>query len=305
MNYAFIQKLVSLLLSFVSLFITVKGGQWADSAEGHDFPRIGVSEKEDGAVRVMSFNVRVSDVNGVEQKKRRNIVERQINEVMPDSFGVQEADRGWMKSLALMLPQYAHVGVDRDTGKKRGDGEYAAVFYLKSKYKVVDSGNFWLSETPDEPSYGPGAACRRVCTWVILMDKTTKQKYVHVNTHFDHVSEDARVLAGKYVNNYIKNNFEGLPVVFTADLNTTSGGAAYAEMTENLNDARLVAADCLDYGTFHGLNPEGRADYYIDFILCSPQISVKVYRTLTEGIDGRFVSDHFPIYADIALPPLG
>lgn len=305
MSYAFIQKAVSLLLSFVSLFITVKGGQWADSAEGHDFPRIGVTEKEDGTVRVMSFNVRVSDVNGVEQKKRRNIVERQINEILPDSFGVQEANRDWMKKLALMLPQYGHVGVDRDTGKKRGGGEYAAVFYLKSKYKVVDSGNFWLSETPDEPSYGPGAACRRVCTWAVLADKSTGQKYVHVNTHFDHVSEDARVLAGEYVNNYIKNSFEGIPVVFTADLNTTSDGAAYAKMTENLNDARITAADCEAYGTFHGLNPEGHSDYNIDFILCSPQITVKTYRTVTEGVDGRFVSDHFPIYADIILPPLG
>ena len=302
MNYPLVQKLVSFFLSFVSLFITVKGGQWADSAEGYDFPRIGVTEQEEGTVRVLSFNVRVGDVNGVEQKKRRNIVERQINEIMPDSFGVQEANRPWMKKLALMLPQYGHVGVDRDTGKKRGKGEYAAVFYLKAKYKVVDSGNFWLSETPDEPSYGPGAAYKRVCTWVILMNRSTKQKYVHINTHFDHVSEDARVLAGEYVNNYIKNKFEGLPVVFTADMNTTSDGAAYAKMTENLCDARLAAEDCMSYGTFHGLNPAGHADYDIDFILCSPQITVKTYRTVTEGIDGRFVSDHFPIYADIVIP---
>lgn len=53
--------------------------------------------------------------------------------------------------------------------------------------------------------------------------------------------------------------------------------------------------------TFNGTDPEGKADYIIDFILCSPGIHVSEYKTVTEGVDSRFVSDHFPIYANITF----
>ena len=37
----------------------------------------------------------------------------------------------------------------------------------------------------------------------------------------------------------------------------------------------------------------------IDYILCSDDFHPTVFKTVTAGIDGRFVSDHFPIYADL------
>ena len=41
------------------------------------------------------------------------------------------------------------------------------------------------------------------------------------------------------------------------------------------------------------------AEYYIDCILTKPGVETAVYRTVTVGVNGRFVSDHFPIYADV------
>ncbi|MBQ7638973.1 MAG: hypothetical protein IJS90_08745 [Clostridia bacterium] len=107
------------------------------------------------------------------------------------------------------------------------------------------------------------------------------------------------------MNDFINNNFSGIPVVFTADINTTRGKAAYNTMTGSLNDAALTAKDSIGFGTFHACSPETHANYYIDFILCSNDITVETYRTVTKGIDGRFVSDHFPIYADVTLPEGG
>ena len=51
----------------------------------------------------------------------------------------------------------------RDDGKTKG--EYAAIFYDKQKLRLVDSGHFWLSETPEKPGPGWDAACTRICTW--------------------------------------------------------------------------------------------------------------------------------------------
>ena len=275
----------------------------ADSYAGHEFPLIGPGKKADGLTRIMSFNLRCEDVNGVMADQRRDIVAEQIRQVQPDSFGVQEATAEWMKSLSKQLPEYGWVGLERENGKAADKGgEACAVFYLKAKYRVLDHGDFWLSDTPDQPSVGPGAACKRICTWAKLKDLRTGAEYVHVNTHFDHVSEEARVLGGEIVNRYIAEHFSDVPVVFTADMNTTEKGEAYATMTQRLNDARMTAADSRSFGTFHACRPETHADNYIDFVLCSEDIEVASYRTLTEGINGRFVSDHFPIYADVLIP---
>ena len=106
--------------------------------------------------------------------------------------------------------------------------------------------------------------------------------------------------AGQIVNRFIQEHFADVPVVFTADLNTTEKGEAYATMTQNLSDARLTAEDSVAYGTFHGgHDPNEKADYFIDFVLCSDDFTAKSYRTVTKGFNNRFTSDHFPVYADL------
>ena len=123
-----------------------------------------------------------------------------------------------------------------------------------------------------------------------------------VSVTFDHESEEARAAGAEILRAYIEEHFADVPVVFTADMNATADETAYATMTANLQDAALVADKAVTYGTFHGCSPETHADYTIDYILCSPDIHVKSFRVVTKGVDGRFTSDHFPLYADLVLP---
>ncbi|MCK7540963.1 MAG: hypothetical protein MZV63_63770 [Marinilabiliales bacterium] len=61
---------------------------------------------------------------------------------------------------------------------------------------MLASGTFWLSATPDVPgSVGWGAALTRIATWVRLYDKTVKDTLLYMNTHFDHISDSARVMS--------------------------------------------------------------------------------------------------------------
>ena len=275
----------------------------ADSCAAKDFTRIDADAKESGAVRILSFNLRCEDVNGMPADGRRDIVAEQIRRIAPDSFGVQEGTTKWMNALQRLLPEYGWVGLERENGKPaNAGGECCAVFYLKKDYVVLKHGDFWLSDTPNEPSISPAAACKRICTWAMLKNKHTGAVYVHVNTHFDHVSEAARVQGADIVNRYINDHFQGLPVVFTADMNTTPRGEAYRTMTSSLIDARLAAQDSIQFATFHACSPETHKNSYIDAILCSPEITVTKYRTVTAGINDRFVSDHFPICADMYIP---
>lgn len=297
-----LKRCIVLWMALVALLNTSDARSFADYCGGYDFPRIAAEEQKAGTLRIMSYNIRSGDVNGVPVSDRLDLGVRQIKEVMPDSLGVQEATTKWMKALDRKLWMYDWVGVGRDTGgdPRENSGEACPILYLKFRFKLLDSGNFWISETPDEPSLGPGAACKRICTWAKLKNRFTGDVFVHVNTHFDHVSEEARVQGGQIVTWFIEEHFADVPVVFTADMNTTEKGKAYATMTQDLADARFTAEDCAAYGTFHGgKDPSARAEYYIDFVLYSADLRAEAYRTVTKGVDERFTSDHFPIYADL------
>ncbi|MBR1811296.1 MAG: endonuclease/exonuclease/phosphatase family protein [Clostridia bacterium] len=271
---------------------------WADAYDPETFPLIGVTEKPAGAVRVMSFNIRNFDVAGVQMTDRIDLVAAQIREIAPDSFGVQEATPEWMLALALRFPDYGFVGTGRD-----GDceGEFCAVFYKKSAWEVVDSGTYWLSDTPEAPSYSTDAICRRIFTYAVLRDVAAGTLYVHVNSHFDNKGVKARQEAATQIVRFIKKNFKQSAVVFTADINVREESKAYRKLTATLTDMRYAAPDSVAYGTLHATKPELRENKVIDHIMCNDKISPAVFRVVTTGIDGRFVSDHFPLYADFYI----
>lgn len=89
------------------------------------------------------------------------------------------------------LPEYDGIGVGRDDGKTAG--EYAPLFYRKDKYEVLDSNTFWLAENPDSVGMmGWDAVCVRIATWAKFREKSTGKIFMAVNTHFDHIGEEAR-----------------------------------------------------------------------------------------------------------------
>ncbi len=276
---------------------------YGDAYTPGSFPLIGIDEKQDDAMRIMSFNVRCADVNGVSATRRRMLVLEQILRAEPDSLGVQEATPAWMFWLR-QLPQYEIVGECRD-GKNKG--EACPVLFNSEKYELIDHGTFWLSETPDRVSRGWDAACNRTCTWVVLENRQDGTRFAHVNTHLDNSGRTAVREGARMIVRFITEQFADLPVVFTADLNAQPGSTGYNIMCELLSDARLTAPDCTDecrgIYTFHDGKPGGTDLLTLDYVLCGTGVTALSYRTVTEGVNGRVVSDHFPIYADVRIDP--
>ena len=60
------------------------------------------------------------------------------------------------------------------------------MIYKTAKYKVVDSGHFWLSATPSMPSksFDSNADYGDISSWVILKDKATGEEFYACCTHF-------------------------------------------------------------------------------------------------------------------------
>ncbi len=249
--------------------------------------------------RIMSFNLLCWGKDSRYFKNRIPLVCQVIREAKPSSFGVQEAHIEWMNALRENLPEYDFVGVGREDGKE--DGEFAAVFYLKDEFTASDSGNFWISETPDVPSKGWDSACTRVATYVKLTHKESGKEYIHFNTHLDHVGRIAQINGAKMIQEKAAS-FGGVPVVCTGDFNVLQGSDCYETMiSSNMGDARTMAPDTDDCYTFHGFKPD-EIQHIIDFVFVD-KATVKPlrFKVINKLIDGEFYSDHNAVYADVEL----
>lgn len=297
MTPALANAIASIIMSLFTLF-----GSFIGYIESRPEPVViqqGFEEKADVNLRVMSFNIRCLNVGTDSWEDRIEIVSQTILDSEADSIGVQEATPEWMETLnTTVAEKYAYVGVGRDDGDN--EGEYSAIFYLKDKYEVIDSGTFWLSQTPEKPSKGWDAACNRICTWVHLKNKETGEEYVHMNSHFDHIGITARKNSVSLILEKAKQ-FGEIPVAFTADMNVKEGSENYLQFTQSdyFYDTKHLAPDTMDYCTYHDTKPHRHEGDVIDYVMVNNRFDAVSYRVVTEGIDGRFVSDHYPVYADI------
>ena len=134
---------------------------------------------------VMTYNIRMeTPQDGVDQwQYRKDALVKNIQNVSPDFLGIQEGLLQQMQFMDTELEQYDFIGVGRDDGASRG--EYNALFYDASKWSVVETNTFWLSETPGKVSMGWDAACNRVCTNGLFTNGKGDTIGVF-NTHLDH-----------------------------------------------------------------------------------------------------------------------
>lgn len=107
-----------------------------------------------------------------------------------DIFGAQEVFHSQLQGMLAALPGYDYVGVGRDDGA--AGGEYSAIFYKRSRFRLLDSGHFWLSEDPSKPGKGWDAKYVRICTWGRFYDRQSRQRFWFFTTHTDHRGEQAR-----------------------------------------------------------------------------------------------------------------
>ncbi len=254
-------------------------------------------------VRVMSYNIRYGTANdGVDSwPNRADRVANLLRFYRPDVFGLQEALASQIDFLEEALPGYGWIGVGRDDGEAAG--EFSPVFYNRERLEALESGTFWLSPTPDVPgSKGWDAAITRVATWARFRDRATGEAFLYLNTHFDHVGQQARVESAKIIADTLASMAKGLPRIVTGDFNVTPDNPAYATMTAALTDARLIS-ETPPHGpeeTFYGfvVKPDvpGRR---IDYVFVSEGIRVLRSATLSEQFEGHYPSDHLPVLADV------
>ena len=129
--------------------------------------------------------------------------------------------------------------------------------------------------------------------------KTTGETFTHVNTHLEHTSNAARELQADVMLNVVKD-IDGA-LLMTGDYNSTPlSGPVGKYIAAGFKDSSAVADESQKGGTFHGGNGDA-GDYVIDYIFVNDGVDVLKYKVCTEQIDGGYVSDHHPIYAEYKL----
>ena len=253
---------------------------------------------------VASFNIRYDNEGDGQNswRYRKDYVNSLIRFYEFDIFGIQEGLINQVRDIER-LEEYGRIGVGRDDGAE--SGEHAAVFYKKERFEMMDSGNFWLSETPEKPSFGWDAQCRRICSWGKFREKNSGEIFFFFSVHFDHIGKKARVESSKLLMSRIKQIAGDMPVVCVGDFN----GTPDSEHIKMLKDGGVLL-DSREKSLTPPYGTEGTTSRFdvndpqesrIDYIFVTPNVSVLKYGTLNEAQHRRYPSDHFPIMAKLNL----
>ena len=173
------------------------------------------------------------------------------------------------------------------------------------RLRVIDSGDFWLSTTPEKPgSVSWNMSLPRMVTWAEMEVIGTGVRFHYFNTHFAHRDVDgaARLKSAQLLRCRIELLEEDAPVLVTGDFNASAGGPVYQTLVPALADAWREAAERKGpEDTFHGFTGRPRPGR-IDWILFRAPWKVRLAETISDRKGNVFPSDHFPVLVVFDLP---
>ena len=270
-------------------------------------------------LRIMSFNVRGSfrdsgTPNAWPERAGLNV--ETIRHHSPDVIGFQELQSGNLETYGENLPRYDHL-----PGPEYGNAarpSLNAIFFDAGRLRLLGSGGFWLSMTPERYSSSWDSRAVRSANWAYFEPAFAGPSFLHLNTHLDHVSERARVegsrLIIRKVARLLQRYGEDTPVLVTGDFNCRPRSPAYRSFVENGFVDTYLAASNEDAGgehTFHAFKGSRYRDARphlgprrIDWILLKDplhRLRVVSHYIVRDHAGERYPSDHYPVLADLAL----
>lgn len=257
------------------------------------------SSLEQGDISAVSFNVAAPWGSLTDNTLSASRVKRfaaYMNAVKPDIIGTQEMNSSWLEKLGELMSDYDSYGVIRGGDDSEKSSEMNAVFWLKDKYECVEQNTFWLSEAPDEESKYEGAGCNRICSYVMLKDKESGEYILHLNTHLDNASDEARAFGAQVIMDKLEeikasSDVESFTVVLTGDFNGGIDSEACNLIGESLNTYAVDGATYTDWGNITDGEP-------IDFIFTDGDIKGA---EVLDDISNGYISDHYGIYQTISF----
>ena len=262
-------------------------------------------------IKVMSFNIRNGTAKDGDNSWafRQELVVETIQTFNPDVLGLQEVQKFQADYLIEQLPGYGFYGVGRDDGINKG--EFAPVMYKKDRFEVVQSGHYWLSESPEVVgSKSWDAALPRIATWILLKDKEANSlQIIFGNTNFDHKGVQARLESAKLIRGRIDRVVPELPVIVTGDFNTHEELEPYEALITSTGSSGEPLIDTYRVihpqkggfeGTFGGFEGKQQGNR-IDWVITTQDVITLDANINHTNHDGRYPSDHYPVEAVVRI----
>ena len=262
---------------------------------------VNLTKSEGEELTLMSTNVRCYAPDDLLKKSlfyRMELIATDVSRVMPDVICFQEMQGLHYNYLEDVMPDYSSVMAFRDNSIIR---EGCSIFYRTDRFEEIESGHFWLSETPEVQSKDWGSAHYRICVYVCLKDRNTGKEFIVFNTHLDHKSEEARIKGIQVVLNKIQE-LEGRTAFLVGDMNAAGNSTTIESTKQSFDDAKKIAAlsDGNKYTYNNWGNPGGKS--LVDYILISKgDATVSEYHVLNNCYNGVYSSDHSSIYAKVEI----
>ncbi len=278
-------------------------------------PLVGLSEPERATaggpnpdLRVMTFNIRVATEKDGENSwtHRQALVYDFLRREQPLVIGMQEVAAIQRQDLLAALPDYDVYGVGV---RADGGGLQSPIFYRKDALRVLEAGTFWLSESPEVPrTVSRYADEPRICSWVRFERMVDGLRFYHFNTHLDNASADARREGADLILQRIAGRSHLEPVILTGDFNAPEDSVPVRAVKESplgfVDTFRVLYPDATDVGTYNGWTGNTHGSK-IDYVFAPSGIRVFEAAIHHDNVNGRYLSDHFPASATIALASSG
>ncbi|MFY7994402.1 MAG: endonuclease/exonuclease/phosphatase family protein [Bacteriovoracaceae bacterium] len=254
--------------------------------------------------KIITSNIRFDNPADLEDpwSFRRQFLAEILLSHQPTIICTQEGRRPQLEDFATLLPDYILIEANRPWIEQR---MYPTLFLRKGDWQVHDSGDKWLSLTPDEPgSVAFESSFPRLFTWAHATHKHSSKKCLLINTHLDHVLESTRlsqieVLAQEIIK-LIKSDEK---VILMGDFNDSPDGSVRKHLFKLLPFIcdpwkELGQIEETSFHPFTGVNEQGAR---IDWVLLDKRIHFKkIFLDKTERT-GKYPSDHFPVVCEIML----
>ncbi|UVS66373.1 endonuclease/exonuclease/phosphatase family protein [Parabacteroides distasonis] len=250
-------------------------------------------------LKIATFNLRMDTPSDGENAwfHRKDMVNDLIRFYGFDLFGTQEGFTHQLNDI-LRLSDYRFIGVGRDDEKDAG--EHCAIFYRSDRFKVLDQGDFWLSEHPEKPGRGwDGTCCNRICTWGKFEDLKNHKQFYFFNVHYEYEGDVARRESSNLMISRIKSIAGNQPVFLTGDFNAFPTEEPIRILNDSgfLNDSYKITKEA-PFGpvcTYHGYDSTIKTEERLDYIWVTDSIQIDKYGVLTNTLYGHTPSDHFPV----------
>ncbi len=264
--------------------IVITGGLFPGSTISCPLPDASALNKT--SIKVMTWNMGCSDLNAV---KKVDLWENRKKDFV-DALEYFKADVFVLQDAYFLPLRYVRSNThDKDNGpyqwygKASRDGvhtgEHAAIFFRKSRFQLLQSNTFWLSNTPPIPSSfsrnpahlvengSPRSGAniedddtphrdtiarniylnQRVCSWVRLREVKSGQQLIVATAHYGAGGEAYNMKATRLILSQLRkaSHSGNLPVVFLGDFNGNSSQSWFKELTNSSAGADIGFSDSM------------------------------------------------------------